>query len=258
MPEVSPSKYLVMAGWDNVPHLDAKTKAELLASTPAHLRKARSQGIPALGSGAIFPVDEESIKFNLFPFPAHWPRICGMDFGWDHPTAAAWFAWDRDADTTYLYDTYRVSQKTPVTHAAAIKARGVWIPVAWPADGLQTEKGTGIQLAEQYRGQGLNMLHEIAQLPEVGSEGETNVSRVSVEAGISEMLDAMQIGTFKVAAHLSDWWDEFRLYHRKDGKIVKEADDLMAASRYAYVMRRYAICKPQTRDRHRPAPNWRA
>lgn len=258
MPEVSPSKYLVMAGWDHVPHLTEKTKSELLASTPSHLRKARSQGIPALDGGAIYPVDEDSIKFNLFAFPAHWPRICGIDFGWDHPTAVAWMAWDRDTDTTYLYDTYRMAQKTPVTHAAAIKTRGIWIPTAWPADGLQTEKGTGIQLAEQYRTQGVNMLHEPAQMAEADVEGETRVSRVSVEAGISEILESMGLGTFKVAAHLSDWWDEFRLYRRKDGKVVKVGDDLMDATRYGHVMRRYAVCKPQRRDRHRPAPNWRA
>jgi hypothetical protein len=27
--------------------------------------------------------------------------------------------------------------------------------------------------------------------------------------------------------HLHDWFEEFRLYHRKDGKVVKEGDDLM-------------------------------
>src|SRR5215475_2105605 len=29
-------------------------------------------------------------------------------------------------------------------------------------------------------------------------------------------LDAF-IGRFKVFKHLNDWWEEFRLYHRKDG-----------------------------------------
>jgi hypothetical protein len=35
------------------------------------------------------------------------------------------------------------------------------------------------------------------------------------------------------------------MYHRKDGKVVKESDDLMAATRYAYMMRRYAISKKE-------------
>jgi hypothetical protein len=36
------------------------------------------------------------------------------------------------------------------------------------------------------------------------------------------------------------WWEEFRLYHRKDGKVVKQGDDLMAATRYAIMSLRYA------------------
>jgi hypothetical protein len=79
--------------------------------------------------------------------------------------------------------------------------------------------------------QGLDLLFEHAQF-EDGS--------VSVEAGLMDMLDRMQSGRFKVFSHLPDWWEEFRLYHRKDGKVVKENDDLMAATRYALMMLRYA------------------
>src|SRR6185436_5907803 len=95
----------------------------------------------------------------------------------------------------------------------------------------ETLEGAGVPLAEQYNAQGLNMLHEHAQF-EDGS--------VSVEAGLMDMLDRMQTGRFKVFKHLNDWWEEFRLYHRKDGKVVKEGDDLMAATRYALMM--VALC----------------
>ena len=43
----------------------------------------------------------------------------------------------------------------------------------------------------------------------------------------------METGKFKVFCPLLDWFEEFRLYHRKDGKVVKEGDDLLAATRYA-------------------------
>ncbi len=62
-----------------------------------------------------------------------------------------------------------------------------------------------------------------------------------------DMLDRMQTGRFKVFRHLNDWFEEFRLYHRKDGKVVKEADDLMAATRYALMMLRCAETEPGTR-----------
>ena len=58
-----------------------------------------------------------------------------------------------------------------------------------------------------------------------------------------DMLTRMQTGRFKVFKHLNDWWEEFRLYHRKDGKVVKEDDDLMAATRYALMMLRFASTK---------------
>ena len=69
-------------------------------------------------------------------------------------------------------------------------------------------------------------------------------SRFQVEAGLMDMLTRMQTGRFKVFKHLNDWWEEFRLYHRKDGKVVKEDDDLMAATRYAMMM--LALCIHQS------------
>lgn len=48
----------------------------------------------------------------------------------------------------------------------------------------------------------------------------------------------MHTGRFNVFAHLAQWLEEFGLYHRKDGLFVKENEDSIAATRYAYMMRR--------------------
>lgn len=239
MPEVSPSKYLVTAGWRDAPHLDEKTKAELLASTPVYLRKARSEGIPALGSGAVFPIDEESITCNPFKIPEHWAQIIGLDFGWDHPTAASNLAWDRDLDTVYLTADYKKSEATPAIHALSIKPWGVWKPVAWPHDGLQHDKGSGEQLAAQYATQGLKMLRAKATHPPEKGKPEGSGGN-GVEAGLMDMLDRMQSGRFKVFKTCASWLAEFRLYHRKDGQVVKEFDDAISSSRYALMMLRFA------------------
>ena len=45
------------------------------------------------------------------------------------------------------------------------------------------------------------------------------------------MLERMRTGRYKVFRHLEPWWREYRTYHRKEGLIVKERDDLMSASR---------------------------
>ena len=216
---------------EDAEHYTAEERAAIIASYPEHERDARAKGIPILGSGRVFPVVEEAIKVASFPIPAHWPRICGIDFGWDHPTAAAWLAWDRDTDTVYVYDCYRAKEQTPVIHAAVVKSKGDWIPVSWPHDGLQHDKGSGEQLAKQYKDQGLNMLKERATF-EDGSNG--------LEAGVTEMMIRMQTMRFKVFSHLNEWFEEFRLYHRKDGRIVKENDDILSATRYAAMMLRKA------------------
>ena len=78
------------------------------------------------------------------------------------------------------------------------------------------------------------MLHEHAQFED---------KSVSVEAGLMDMLTRMQTGRLKVFRHLNDWFEEFRLYHRKDGKVVKEGDDLISATRYAMMMLRFASTK---------------
>lgn len=230
-----PDRAVVTMTIDDVEHYSDEERARIIASYPPHEREARTKGIPTLGSGRVFPVPEEGITVPAFELPAHFKRIGGLDFGWDHPTAAVWLAYDAESDTVYVTDAYRQREATPVIHAAAIKPRGEWIPMAWPHDGLQHDKGSGEQLAEQYRNLGVNMLPVRATFDD-GSCG--------VEAGLFEMLDRMQTGRWKVFSHLSEWFEEFRLYHRKEGKVVKEGDDLMAATRYAYMMRRFAIAKP--------------
>lgn len=223
-----------MTIWD-VEHYSEEQKQAIVASYPAHEREARSKGTPTLGSGRIFPVEEDSIKVPAFPIPAHWVRINGLDFGWDHPTAAVQLAWDRDSDCLYVIQGHRQKEATPILHAATIKAWGPWVPTAWPHDGLQHDKGSGEQLALQYAATGLKMLKDRATF-EDGSNG--------VEAGLMEMLERMQTGRLKVFSHLEDWFGEFRLYHRKAGKIVKLQDDLLSATRYAMMMKRKAITRP--------------
>jgi len=217
--------------YDAVGVIYTKEEADaIVAGYPDHERDARAKGIPQLGSGLIFPIDDAAISETQPDIPSHWPRIAGIDFGWDHPTAVVWVAWDRDADVVHIYDCYRRKEATPETHASAIKARGKWIPVAWPHDG-NNDTAAGINLAAQYRDEDVNMLPERAKF-EDGSH--------SVEAGLMEMLTRMRTGRLKAANHLDDWFDERRLYHRKDGKVVKEYDDLMSATRYALMCLRFA------------------
>ncbi len=230
--EKPPGTHVTRMTIDEAEHIPAHKRAEIIAAWPAHEREARAKGIPMLGSGQVFQVAESMLKCEPFPIPKHWARIVGVDFGWDHPAAAVWLAIDRDTDTVYVYDVW-AERATPVPQQALIiRAGGEWIPVAWPHDGLQHDKGSGEQLAAQYRAQHVAMLKDRATF-EDGSNG--------LEAGVQLMLQMMQGRRLRVFSHLERWFEEFRLYHRKDGVIVKEDDDVLSATRYAIMMRRKAL-----------------
>jgi phage terminase large subunit-like protein len=229
--EPSPDRSVTRMTIEEAPHFSEEERARIIAAYPPHEREARAKGEPQLGSGRIFPVSEEAIAVAPFEIPRHWPLIGGIDFGWDHPTAAVRLAIDPDADCLYVTHAYRQKEATPVMHAAALKPWGERLPWAWPMDGLQHDPASGMRLAELYRQHGLELLNAHATF-EDGS--------VSVEAGIMEMLERMQTGRWKVFRHLAEWFEEFRVYHRKEGRIVKALDDLLCASRYAMMMRRHA------------------
>lgn len=226
---------LTMMTVDDAAHYTPEQRRAIVSSYPEFERDARTKGIPQLGSGRVFPVSEGAVACPAFPIPAHWPRIGGIDFGWDHPSAGVQLAWDRDSDTLYVITAHRAREQTPALFAASVRPWGEY-PWAWPHDGLQHDKGSGEQLAQQYKAQGLKMLSTRATF-EDGSNG--------VEAGVMEMLERMQTGRLKVFVHLRDWFEEFNLYHRKDGLIVKRGDDLMSATRYAMMMRRLAQTQGQ-------------
>lgn len=230
------SKHVTFMTIDDAEHYSPERRAEIIAAYPAHEREARARGIPVLGSGRIFPVPEEDIRIAGFRLPPYWPRIGGLDFGWEHPSAAVELAYDTEADVVYVVKCYRASQQTPAMQAIALRPWGSWLPWAWPHDGHnQTLAGAGIALAKQYGEHGLNMLGSHAQF----SDGSN-----SVEAGLMEILDRMQTGRFKVFDTLNDWFEEFRIYHRKEGIVVKMKDDLMSATRYGVMMLRHSVVDP--------------
>lgn len=233
---------------DDAEHYTPDQRARIIASYPAHEKEARANGVPTMGSGLIFPVTDESITVAPFKIPSHWPVIIGLDFGFDHPTAATLLAWDRDLDVIYVAGEYRYNKDVAnpsmtIVHAAAIKPWGAWIPVAWPHDGLQHDKDSGKVLKDQYKAQGLNMLPDKATHPPQKGE-EEGTGGNGVEAGLQDMYERMVTGRLKVFSTCVKWLEEKRMYHRQDGKVVKMMDDTISASRYAYMMKRKAKTRP--------------
>jgi|TARA_R110002051_G_scaffold102926_2_gene174529 phage terminase large subunit-like protein len=230
---------LIQATWDDAPHMTKEIRDQILSALPPHERKMREMGIPQLGSGLVFPIAEDDIVCEHFEIPDYFPRICAIDFGWDHPTACTWIAWDRDSDIVYVYDSYAMRQETVPVHASAIKSRGFWIPVVYPMDGRQADKGSGKSLAVQYREEGVNLLREhFTNPPQTGMKEGSGGN--SVEAGVMEMLTRFQTKRLKIFENQGKLMEELRMYHRKEGKIVPMNDDVISALRYAVMSLRKA------------------
>jgi hypothetical protein len=223
------SRYVVQADWDSAPHLTKQQKDELWASIPPYQRDARAKGIPQLGAGAIYPILESDIVCEPFKVPALWPRVYGLDVGWNR-TAAIWAAWDQEADVVYLYDEWYRSEGEPAVHAQGIKARGDWIPGVIDPAAKGRSQNDGTKLIESYSNIGLILVP----------------ADNAVEAGIMTVWERMAEGRLKVFTSLRNWLGEFRIYRRdKNGKVVKKGDHLMDATRYLLMSGlEIATCKP--------------
>lgn len=226
------SKYVVQAGWDDVPHLDEEQKAILLDGVHPHMRDARTKGIPKMGAGSIYPVPEEEIVVHPFRLPAMWPRCFGFDVGWNR-TAAVWAALDNTSKepTVYLYAEHYRSHAEPEVHAASIRDRGTWIPGAIDPAARNSGSKDGEKLLELYQRQGL-ILHKADN---------------AVESGLQAVYSLLSRGQLKVFSSLTNWLNEYRIYRRDDkGKVVKEHDHLMDATRYLVMTGlRVARVKPE-------------
>jgi phage terminase large subunit-like protein len=213
---------------DDAEHIRPEERERIVAGYLSHERAARARGEPMMGSGRIFEVDEEDLKEpSVNPVPAHWFKLWAIDIGTEHPFAAVLLAHDRDADVVHVLHAFKMRESRPIDHASAMKPWGKEIPVAWPHDGHIRERGSVEPVMRLYKDAGLKTLPSHAAFPD---------GTISTEAGIRVMDDRMRSGRFKVASHLSEWFEEYRHYHRipkNDGssEIVKQNDDLLSATR---------------------------
>lgn len=211
------SKFVVMATWDDVPHLSQATRDLLWKAIPPFQRDARTKGIPQLGAGAIYPVPESDIVVPDFEIPAEYLYGYSMDVGWNRTSAGVW-RYNRDQDVLYRVGEHYRGEAEPSVHAAGINARLKWRQpgVIDPAARGRSQKD-GQQLLQQYIDLGLDL--------------ETAVN--AVEAGILKVWERLSTGRLKVFRSCQNWLFEFRLYRRDEkGRIVKENDHAMDDTRY--------------------------
>ena len=56
-------------------------------------------------------------------------------------------------------------------------------------------------------------------------------------------------GRFKVFSNCQEWFEEYRVFHRKEGKIVAINDDTLKASLYALMEKRHSMTEMITQKR---------
>ena len=234
------SKYIDLIGWDDVPHLQPPniSQAELdalEADMLPHQRSARRTGRPALGAGAIYPVDERDLLIKPFPIPEHYERGYAFDVGWKK-TAALIAARDPETRCVYLTGEYYRGEQQPIIHAHGIRSMLPFdelIGCIDPAAAGSNQKD-GSNLMQEYCDLGLNLVK----------------ANNSVDAGLHAVLVLMQAGLLKVFDTLKNFITELRLYRRDEkGKIVKENDHLMDCLRYLIYTANLFMTQPQTRAR---------
>lgn len=209
-------KAVIQAGWNDAPWLSVEMKQRLLDDSPEHLRKARSEGLPAMGSGNVYSTPIEDVLIEPFAIPSNWPRMYGLDVGWNR-TAAVWAALDPVTDTLYVYDEHYRGKEQPPFHAYAIRSRGEWIHGVIDPAARGRGQSDGNQLIRNYKDLGLTLYP----------------AKNDLESGVQAVSQRLSFGKIKIFKTLVNLQKEYMLYKRdKHGRIKPENDHALDCLRY--------------------------
>jgi len=217
----SNDRYACQIGWDQVPHLSEKEKAELIRGMSKHEIEARTLGHPSLGSGAIYEYSESSLVCEpLTHIPQYWQRFYALDVGW-RKTAALFFARNPDTGQVWVVDEFGASQQEPHEIAVALRLRAhlaggeIWGAVDPASRGRSQLDGR--RLMDEYSNLGLRL----------------RPAKNEVEAGLFAVQALMETKQLQIYSKCRGLLSELRLYQRDDrGKPKKIRDHYCDCLRY--------------------------
>lgn len=221
-------------GWDRVPHLSEEVKQTLIASYPVWEIPLRTQGIPSAGSGAIFQVQDEEIQTPPITPKAHWPVVCGVDFGRSRdPSTIVFATHDLEEDRIIIFHEEYLDLDRSVEKMADVILNSPYpqIPIVVPHDGngVATDGGTETR-ANILRRLGCNVIAKCFNNPLEIQNTINNPNKKSLgkEGGLAWMAYKFKNGSMKVVQTLNHFFREKRSYFyiTKGGKTSpKDGDD---------------------------------
>lgn len=264
--------YFQNARWRDAPHFTEEEIQKQLALTPYYQREMRSEGIPILGVGAIYPFKTSDITCAPFEIPSSWRVIAALDFGYtgvSDPSIIVFVAFDPDTGKKYLFKEWsdrhmvapmlrehEVYNNAHMPDYMACKITGNapedWskqvapdapdfvglglpsISVVAPNDGNGIQSGTQQTRSEIMRTRGAKMTPSVWKLHESQIPDETN--RVSKTGSIALLAQWFQDGDLKIFSNCTETLRELGSYQWvKEGKRTipsPKNDHFMDALRY--------------------------
>ncbi len=176
---------------------------------------AMTELFPTMGNGLVYPIHTSDILVAPFQLPTTWRRVCATVVD-SRGTSALWGAIDDNTGTLHIYAEHDRSGIEPTTHAAAINARGAWIP------GIVNPRGDRRTVDDGYALLAAYAAHNVRLSPVDDMQ----------DAGILATADRMLTGRLKVFSTCERWIREFRGYHRDENdRPVEDECRLMVATR---------------------------
>jgi phage terminase large subunit-like protein len=235
-------RFVANITWDDIPtdngQLSVEDRETFIRDALEYEIEAITKGIPAAGSGRIYPLAEKTYICEPFPIPPNWQRYAGMDVGW-HCTSAVFFAMNPETKISYIYSVYKAGGGTPsdnvepglkvppvvYMHSRNIKLRGGdWMTIAIDPASKGRGQSDGRALFDMYSDEGLDLIK----------------ADNTIETGIRTMYSALLNGELKIfdSADCEPLIKEMRIYRydEKTSKPAKPQDDHACdAMRYGYV-----------------------
>jgi hypothetical protein len=146
-----------------------------------------------------------------FDIPESWPRLGGIDFGYEHPFVCLWAAKDPATETIYFYREYWKSGTLYMDHARHILAQETRPINTFVAD------------------------HDAQGRAELASQGiYTKAANKDVQLGIQTVNRLLKQDKIKIFATLTQTLAECAQYHYKTGteQPDKKQDDTQDPLRY--------------------------